>query len=92
MQFYGFLQVNFKLNVSSNVCLLSIYFAFIFGILRKLYIFKMFLLSCFELLDSWSHLSVQGVRLALIIQSVGVSTDKCICTISLKISTNVECF
>lgn len=70
MQFHGFLKEDLKLNVSSNIC---ISFGFIFGILCKPYV-KMFSLTWFDLLNGWSHLSLQGVGDTPVIETVGVST------------------
>lgn len=67
------LEKDLKLNVSSNICLLSICFGFMFGVLCKSY-FKMFSLTWFDLLNGWSHLSVQGVEVTPVIETVGFST------------------
>lgn len=73
MQFYGLLNEGLKLNVSSNVLLLCVCFGFIFGILCKPY-FRIFPLTWFDLLSGWSHLSLQGVGVTLVLLTADLST------------------
>lgn len=67
------LEKDLKWNISSNVCLLCVCFGFMFVILCKPY-FKIFSLTWFDLLNGWSHLSLQGVGLTPVIQTVGLMT------------------
>lgn len=76
--------------MSSNVCLLCICSGFVFVILCKPYL-KIFSLTWFDLLNGWSHLSLQGAGLTSYLNCWSFDRWCVCCIIAVSSSADLGC-